>query len=112
MQPRHQIRLRTIFLVTFCVAIGLTCGTGKSIKTISSVYLGNREIKLDVFYGLLATATMTIIIGLPQQAIFLWRARREPQAVEPRFRAALYFGIAWRLVLSAALVVLLLFEIL
>src|SRR3954453_14144097 len=84
MTSAPQIRLRTIFLLFFCAAVGLTTSTSPSI-------------------ALRTTAEITIVIGLLQQAwqLLRWRPTECNSFAELAF--ARRFAIFWRVAVAVIL---------
>src|SRR5687767_5429397 len=93
-----RIRLRTLFLIFFCAAIGLTCGMAPTAADIDSI---NPE--LNWHHALLAAASVAIVIGLLQQANRLRRRHTIVPATSSEFHFARLFGIAWRIVIAVSI---------
>src|SRR6185369_5061157 len=93
MKPIRQIRLRTIFLIFFCAAIGMTCATTPAEPVDHSLSATLVYIpRLNIYHGLLYSACMAMAIGLAIQAFDLLKTR--PPARDLRFARLL--AIAWR----------------
>ena len=79
-----QIRLRTLFLMFACVAIGLTIGTQPAESEDRT--FGIPVMNLNWEYALMSAASVALIAGLAQQAFELRRlAEREPFSESPAF---------------------------
>jgi hypothetical protein len=105
MLAKPTIQLRTIFLVFFCAAIGLTCATGHPEKIeYRLAWLYNfRPPITNLYLFLLFTGSAAIVIGLLQQIRDL--AQLRPPTIEPddRARVTPYFEIGGRLLIGIIL---------
>src|SRR5262245_52602458 len=87
-----QIRLRTIFLLFLCAAVGLATSA-------------------DPLGALDPTIASAMVIGLLQQLRVLQRCAPSQAAVDG-FAFARQFAIAWRIALTGLLAILVVFELL
>jgi hypothetical protein len=105
MKPNRQIRLRTIFLIFFCAAVGMTCATtpAERVDPVASI-LPIYTPQLNIYHGLLYSACMAMAIGLAVQARDLFKTRPHSTSSDTDFRFARTLAIVWRINVAAMLV--------
>jgi hypothetical protein len=105
MKPNRQIRLRTIFLIFFCAAIGMTCASSPRgwVDPAASI-LPIYTPQLNIYHGLLYSGCMAIAIGLAIQALDLFKTKPPSKSYDSDLRFARTLAIAWRLNVAAMLI--------
>ncbi len=98
-----QVRLRTLFVVFFCAAVGMTCATAPVVENPDLKSLGLHLPRLNLHNAFLAAASMALVISLVQQIRKLIQVR-EIDAADDDIRFARRFGIVWRAVVAAIVV--------
>jgi hypothetical protein len=89
-----QLKLRTVFFFFVCAAVGLTCASSPAVE-VDPQFVGLTEIpQLNWHYGLLAAASVAIVVGVCQEAVYLARWQSDSDAGDIRF--ARLYAIAWR----------------
>jgi hypothetical protein len=96
-----QIRLRTLFAITLCLAVGLTVGARGNFDRSSVNAFGSWAPTFNWHYTVLATASAAIIIGLITQAIQLLHSASPTEPGERSLAFARRFAISWRLATAA-----------
>jgi hypothetical protein len=100
MKSLPRIQLRTLFLVFFCAAVGLTCVTAPATPAdfVHSLF-GMHVRQLNVHYALLCAAAVATVIGLFQQIRLLARSGTWAPSTSP-IAFAKPFAFAWRALIA------------
>jgi hypothetical protein len=107
-----QIRLRTVFLLFFCAAVGLAVGTSPA-PVVDSSLVGIIDVsQLNWHYGLLSAASIAMLIGLVEQLRQLARLQPRDATERAEFAFAAWYGIVWRTVVAATIAICLLVRLL
>ena len=108
MNSMPRIRLRTIFLLLICAAVGLTCGSGPTFRDAGGIPGLSRYF--NFYYVALATSSVAMVIGLAQQVRALYPAAVPAREKQADF--AVRFDIVWRIGISITLLLCMLCRIL
>jgi hypothetical protein len=103
MKSLPRIRLRTIFLLFICAAVGLAIGLAPIQKIDPSLGLGWHEPRYSLIYSLLAAASVAVIIGLLNEITVLWQWAAPAGDASDGMRFARAFAIVWRSAIAALL---------
>jgi hypothetical protein len=101
MAAKPTIQLRTIFVIVFCAAVGLTCATAVPDKT----FPGSARLYpiQNLIHFLLYSAAVAMIAGLVQQIRQLARLEPTASASNNNLRFALVFAVTWRAAIAFGL---------
>jgi cytochrome c5 len=102
MKPRSQFRLRTLFVLFFCSAVGLTVGTELPQQTLTALGTVEESSGLNWLYLLLGTGSTAMVLGLVQHIGRLRKIDLQTTGSE-KFRSAISFAISWRIAVSIAI---------
>lgn len=101
MKSLPQIRLRTVFLIIFCAAVGMTCATAPKAEDDPSLKLfGFHVAQLNLHYAFLSAAAMAMVIGLTQQARMLARWQLPESVNNDDLFFARSIAICWRAIVA------------
>jgi len=104
MAPKPTIQLRTIFLLFFCIAVGLMCANAHSEEFESALTWTQKVApRPHVYRFLLYTGAAAIVIGLLQQIQVLARFDLPQHSVDSGLRHARAFAIGWRSLIAIVL---------
>lgn len=113
MKSLPQIRLRTLFVVFFCVAVGMTCATAPEPADDPSLSgIGIYIPRLNFHYALLTAAAMTMVVGLMQQVRSLVHSKTVAATKDNGLKFARKFAVSWRVAIAFTIFGCLLFHIL
>lgn len=113
MKSLPQIRLRTLFVIFFCVAVGMTCATAPEPADDPSLSGINLYFaRLNFHYALLSAAAMAMVVGLLQQIRMLRHSKTATTMSESPLIFARTFAVTWRVAIAAIIFGCLLFHIL
>jgi len=113
MKRAPQIRLRTLFLIFICAAVGMTIGASPGpIPPDHNPFGIAAPPRTNWSDALLAAASTAMLIGLAHQAQLICRSRAVADSVDQPFTFAIWFAVVWRVLLAALLIVCLLAEML
>ncbi len=101
MKSLPRIRLRTIFLLFICAAVGLAIGLAPIQKIDPSLGLGWHEPRINLVYSLLAAASVAIVAGLLNEIAVLRQWAPPDGNASDGMRFARAFAIAWRSAIAA-----------
>ena len=113
MKPLRQIRLRTIFLVFCCAAVGMTCATAPPRERDPDLsFLNEYLTQLNLYYALLYAAASAMVVGLVEQIRYLVHVEAPASGDINNVRFAWRFAIVWRTIIAVVLGICLLARIL
>src|SRR5687768_8118769 len=89
-RSRFRVDLRSLFVLTFCLAIGFTIGGAPDTESDDNfTFLGITRAQLNWHFAMLAAASTSIAIGLVQQARAVWIKRKSLDSVNGEIRFGL-----------------------
>ena len=97
-----QFRLRTLLVLFFCLAVGLTVGAKFPTQTWTFQGTVEESSRLNWLYVLLGTGSASMVLGLLQ---YVGRLRKLdlPVTGSRGYRSAFSFAIAWRVAIAIAI---------
>lgn len=102
MKSRSQFRLRTLFVLFFCFAVGLTVGIGLPTQEGAVNLYGMENVRWSWYYVLLGTGSTAMVLGLLQHVGRLRKADLQASG-SARFGSAISFAIVWRVAMAIAM---------
>jgi len=100
-----QIRLRTVFFVFLCAAVGLAIGTSPDEEADPAFTLfGWENAQLSWHFALLSAATVAIIAGLLKEIAFLRRSHALDGTRNRAQAFAVHFATYWRAAVCGLLI--------
>ena len=103
-RSRFRVDLRSLFVLTFCLAIGFTIGGAPAIQYDSRATLfGDSPAVLNWHFAMLAAASTSIAFRLVQESRSVWEKRQSLDSKQIELRFGFTLESTCRMLLSALL---------